>query len=416
MKAWWESRKGRAAQVSSGRRRYPGVSDDLQPVPSGVAQHAASLRVADNMSSRVHCVAVSATLCEAARLLAEHPISCLVVLDGEAPAGIITERDIVREAARKPEGWAATSVRDVMSHPLHVADTGATVAEVIATCARHRVRRLPVVADGGRLAGIVTQTDLVRAAYRHLQSYAAELERLIGERTAELHDSESRRDDLVDLTVHDVKNSVCVIDSALDMMEQDPVGAASFVPLLRRASQRIGHLVCTLLDVNRLESGAMPLRVQDVPWASVCEPVLAETGLLARAKSVVLNRTGENHTVVRCDPALVERVLLNLLDNAIGVAPDRSIVDVHAERTAEGGMLVRVGNRGRTIAPEVLPTLFRKYRQGGGAPVKRLGGWGLGLTFCRLALERHGGTIRAISPYVDGEGAAFEFVLPAEPK
>ena len=392
------------------------MSDDLQPVPSGVAQHAASLRVADNMSSRVHCVAVSATLCEAARLLAEHPISCLVVLDGEAPAGIITERDIVREAARKPEGWGATSVRDVMSHPLHVADTGATVAEVIATCARHRVRRLPVVADGGRLAGIVTQTDLVRAAYRHLQSYAAELERLIGERTAELHDSESRRDDLVDLTVHDVKNSVCVIDSALDMMEQDPVGAASFVPLLRRASQRIGHLVCTLLDVNRLESGAMPLRVQDVPWASVCEPVLAETGLLARAKSVVLNRTGENHTVVRCDPALVERVLLNLLDNAIGVAPDRSIVDVHAERTAEGGMLVRVGNRGRTIAPEVLPTLFRKYRQGGGAPVKRLGGWGLGLTFCRLALERHGGTIRAISPYVDGEGAAFEFVLPAEPK
>jgi len=104
------------------------VSDDLQPVPSGVAQHAASLRVADNMSSRVHCVAVSATLGEAARLLAEHPISCLVVLDGEAPAGIITERDIVREAARKPEGWGATSVRDVMSHPLHVADTGATVA------------------------------------------------------------------------------------------------------------------------------------------------------------------------------------------------------------------------------------------------------------------------------------------------
>ena len=45
-------------------------------------------------------------------------------------------------------------------------------------------------------------------------------------------------------------------------------------------------------------------------------------------------------------------------------------------------------------------------------PVKRLGGWGLGLTFCRLATERQGGTIRAISPYVDGEGAAFEVVLP----
>jgi len=392
------------------------VSADLLPDPSGVAQHTASLRVADNMSTRVQCVPVGAALREAARLLAEHAISCLVVVDDDAPAGILTERDVVRAVARDPVGWAANSVRDVMSHPVHVTDTGATVAEVIATCSRHRVLGLAVVTERGRLVGIVTQTDLVRAAHRHLQGYAAELERLIGERTAELRDSERRRDDLVDLTVHDIKNSVCVVESALDMMEQDPVGAASFAPLLRRASQRIGHLVCTLLDVNRLENGAMALRTRDVPWASLCEPVLAETGLLAQAKSVALNRSGESHTIVHCDPALIERVLLNLLDNAIGVAPDRSTVDVHAERTAEGSFLVRVGNRGRTIAPEVLPTLFRKYWQGGESPVKRLGGWGLGLTFCRLALERHGGTIRAISPYVDGEGAAFEFVLPAQPR
>src|SRR5438132_5615720 len=317
------------------------------------------------MSARVQCVPVDAALREAARLLAEHAISCLVVLDGEAPAGIITERDVVREVARDPEVWASTPAGDVMSHPLHVTDTSASVADVIAALAEHRVRRLPVLTGQGRLAGIVTQTDLVRATHRHLQSYAAELERLIGERTAELRDSERRRDDLVDLTVHDIKNTVCVVDSALDMMGQDPVGAASFVPLLRRASQRIGHLVCTLLDVNRLESGAMPLRARNVPWSSLCEPVLAEAGLLAQAKSVVLNRSGESQTIVHCDPALVERVLLNLLDNAIGVAPDRSTVDVHAERSAEGSFVVRVGNRGRTIVPDVMATLYRKYRQGG---------------------------------------------------
>ena len=66
---------------------------------------------------------------------------------------------------------------------------------------------------------------------------------------------------------------------------------------------------------------------------------------------------------------------------------------------------------------EVTRTLFRKYRQGGEQlSLKRFGGWGLGLTFCRLAVERHGGTIRARSPYVDGEGAAFEFTLPADPR
>ncbi len=380
-----------------------------------VAKQAASLRIADSMSPHVRSIDAGESLLVAARVLSEHAISCLVVVEDGRPAGMVTERDIVRCAAADPTGWTAAPIGRVMSHPLHVAEDAATVADVIAMCARHRIRRLPVVDGAGKLAGIVTQTDLVRAAQRQLQDYTTELERIVAARTAELRDSERRRDDLVDLTVHDIKNSLCVVESALDMMEQDPMGAVAMLPLLRRASQRIGNLVCTLLDVNRLEGGSMPLRVQELPWTALCEPVLAETGLMAQAKSVAINRTGENHAIVRCDPGLVERVLLNLLDNAIGAAPDGTVVDVHGERTADGAFLVRVGNRGRAIPPEVLPTLFRKYRRADDAPLKRLGGWGLGLAFCRLAVERHGGTIRAISPYVDDEGAAFEFVLPASP-
>jgi signal transduction histidine kinase len=160
----------------------------------------------------------------------------------------------------------------------------------------------------------------------------------------------------------------------------------------------------------------MPLRVQDVPWSLVCDPLLAEAAVMARTKEVTIRRSGDSLEIVRCDPFLVERVLLNLLDNAVGVAPEGTTVDIYAARASGGGFLLRVGNRGRPIAPDVLPSLFQKYRQGGDAPLKRFGGWGLGLTFCRLAVERHGGSIRAISPYVDGEGAAFEFTIPADPK
>jgi len=391
------------------------VASDI--FPPDVAEHAASLRVADNMSADVQSVAAAATLHEAARLLAGRPISCLVVVEDDRPVGILSERDVVREVARDPHGWEQRSVREVMTHPLHVTDSGATVAQAIDDLARHRIRRLPVVTREGRLAGIVTQTDLLRAAHRRLREYTVDLERVVSQRSAELREMERRRDDLVDLTVHDIKNSLCVVESALDLVEKDPLEAVSVLPLLRRATVRIGNLVCTLLDVNRLENGSMPLRVQDIPWSTLCEPVLAEAGLMAQAKSIALNRSGESHTIVRCDPHLVERILLNLLDNAIGVAPDNSLVDVHAERQPSGDLLVRVGNRGRVIAPDLLPTLFRKYRQGEeNMPLKRFGGWGLGLTFCRVAVERHGGTIRAISPYVDGEGAAFEFVIPADPK
>lgn len=380
------------------------------------AEHVASLRVVEHMSQEVRSVPISTPLREVARLLAESEISCLVVMEGEAPAGIISERDIVREVAGDPGGWAERLVGDVMSHPLYTTDTGATVARAIAELALHRIRRLPVVTGEGRLAGIVTQTDLLRATHSRLFEYTLDLERVVGERTTELRAIEQRRDDLVDLTVHDIKNSLCVVESALDMMDQDPVGAVSMAPLLRRATLRIGNLVCTLLDVNRLENGSMPLKIQEIPWAQLCEPVLAEAGLMAQAKSIAINRSGESHALVRCDPGLVERILLNLLDNAVGVAPDRSTVDVHAERLPDGSFLARVGNRGRVIPPDVLPTLFKKYKQTGDVTIKRFGGWGLGLSFCRLAVERHGGTIRPISPYVDGEGAAFEFILPADPK
>lgn len=391
------------------------MAKHLPQVPGGV-DPAASLRVGDSMTADVKSVSGSATLHEAAGLLAERPISCLVVVEDGHPTGILSERDLVRQIARDPVGWSARPVREVMSHPLYVTEANATLAQAIADLARHQIRRLPVVSDDGHLAGIVTQTDLLHVAHGRLQEYTAELERVVSKRTVELREIEARRDDLVDLTVHDIKNSLCVVESALDMVSQDPLDAVTVLPLIRRATVRIGNLVCTLLDVNRLENGSMPLRVQEIPWGTLCEPVLAEAGLMAQAKNIPINRSGESHALVRCDPQLVERILLNLLDNAIGVAPDETLVDVHAERRPDGSFLVRVGNRGRVIAPDVLPTLFSKYRRGEGMPVRRLGGWGLGLTFCRLAVERHGGTIRAISPYVNGEGAAFEFVLPADPK
>jgi len=362
-------------------------------------------------------VPASATLHEAARILAEREISCLVVLGDDGPVGIVSERDLVRYVAGNPEACGNRRVDEVMSHPLHTVTPGDTVAQAIGALSRHHIRRLPVVTPAGELAGILTQTDLLRATERRLAAYAADLERLVSERTAELRDLERRRDDLVDLTVHDIKNSVSVVDSVLRMMDDELTEPAVVMPLLRRATVRISMLVCTLLDVNRLENGSMALRVQEVPWTTLCDPLLSELDLVARNRSITFDRTGERHVIVRCDPTLVERILLNLLDNALTAAPEGTKVDVHAERATGGGFLVRVGNRGRTIPPDALPTLFDKYRQAGETSLlKRYGGWGLGLTFCRLAVERHGGTIRAISPYADGEGAAFEFVIPADPR
>jgi signal transduction histidine kinase len=367
--------------------------------------------VAEHMSEQVWHVRVEASLADAARLLASRKISCAVVLEGERPVGIISERDVVRESAKDPTGWGTRSVREAMTRPLVVVAPETSVADAISEIGRCGIRRLPVVSNAGRLCGIVTQTDLLRAAHASLREYARDLERIVGERTAQLHESERQRNDLVDLTVHDIKNWIHAATAAVEMLELDATSLTAMVSVLRHSTRSIGTLVSTLLDVNRLESGWMPLRLADVPWSSIFAPLVEDASAMARAKEVSIAASGESHVIVRCDQQLVERVLLNLLDNAVSAAPHGSSIDLCTERRDDGTLVVRAGNRGPVIPPALLPNLFRKHQQG----ADRVRGWGLGLTFCRLAVEHHGGTIRAISPYVDGEGAAFEFTLPPDP-
>ena len=368
------------------------------------------------MSSRVQGVPASATLHDVARLVARHRISCAVVFDDGRPVGIVSERDLVRVVAEDPAGWAALPARAVMTHPLHVTTPDSAVTDASADLERHGIRRLPVVTGDGELAGIVTQTDLLHAAHLGLQEYATDLERLVAERTSELRESERRRSDLVDLTAHDIKNWIHAADASLELVAADPTEAADLLPLLRHTTKRIGNLVHTLLDIHRLESGWMPLRFREVPWSTLCEPIVAELQVMARTKSLsLLPRSRQTQAIVRCDPGLVERVMLNLLDNAIHAAPEGTAIDIDSERRRDGTFRVLIGNRGPVIPAHVVPTLFGKYRQDDAQQAKRYG-WGLGLSFCKLAVQHHGGSIQVLSPYVDGEGTAFEFALPPDPE
>jgi signal transduction histidine kinase len=210
-----------------------------------------------------------------------------------------------------------------------------------------------------------------------------------------------RTDDLFELAEHDIKNALNVVNSALDMIADDPKEMADMLPLLRRSSGRIGRLVATLVEVNRLVGGTMPVRIADVPWARLCESALADVALLAEGRAVTVDVRADSGLVVRCDRALFERVLTNLLDHVVAAAPRSSVVDVHVARSDDGGFRALVGHRGTPLAADQL------------ANTKRLRGWGLGMIFCRLAVERHGGTIHPVSPYHGDAGVAFEIALPA---
>jgi two-component system sensor histidine kinase KdpD len=204
-------------------------------------------------------------------------------------------------------------------------------------------------------------------------------------------------DDFLDLAAHDIKNALNVVNSALDMIADDPAEMTDMLPLLRRSSGRIGRLVATLVEVNRLVGGTMPVRISGEPWSRLCEKAMAEVALVAQAKEISFEVRSEQSLIVRCDGPLLERVLTHLIDGALVTAPRGTVVDLRAIRTDGGGVRALVGSRGPAVPSEVL---------------QRSRGWGIGILFCRLAIERLGGTIRPVSPYVGDQGLAFELELP----
>jgi K+-sensing histidine kinase KdpD len=204
-------------------------------------------------------------------------------------------------------------------------------------------------------------------------------------------------DELFDLAAHDIKNALNVVNSALDMMAEDPAEMNDLLPLVRRSSGRIGRLVATLVEVNRLVGGTMPFRASTEPWSALCEQAMGEVALIAQAKEVRFELAGDLTQSVRCDRPLLERVLTSLLDHALAMAPRGSVVDVRVA-LADDEFHVLVGSRGPAVPADVL---------------KRSRGWGLGVVFCQLAMERLGGSIRPVSPYAGEDGLGFEITLPA---
>ena len=117
-------------------------------------------KVKDVMTKTVVTVESNKTVTEAAALMAENDVGNLIVMDGNTPIGIVTERDFVRRVLAKEKN-PKTKISEVMSTPLRVIDPDAPLKEAARRMVRKRIRRLPVIKDN-KLVGIITATDFAR--------------------------------------------------------------------------------------------------------------------------------------------------------------------------------------------------------------------------------------------------------------
>ena len=215
--------------------------------------------------------------------------------------------------------------------------------------------------------------------------------------------------------VHDAKNMMGVLSANLEVLSR----ALSGVPLppvatdalddIRESSRRLGILLCEAL--SGLQGPPLPRAPPAaLPLAPLVAAVIDQMRPAARTRGVRIVQAGQADVRARIDPELFERVVVNLLDNAVRFSPARSSVEVEIV-TRGGRMVLAVGDRGPGVADQARDDIFASYRHrpsgGGGAGAGAH--FGLGLAFCRRVARGHGGDTWVFNR--SGGGACFVFEI-----
>jgi two-component system, sensor histidine kinase and response regulator len=243
-----------------------------------------------------------------------------------------------------------------------------------------------------------------------------EQNRELQESYEKLRELERLRDSLVHMVIHDMRSPLMGVCGTLqmvlpDIQEQIDEEDHEDLQVALAAAMSLSEMVSSLLDVSRMEAGEMPVNKENTDLAPVAGAALASLGGLVGQRCVVFEPPVEP-VLGWCDAELIRRVITNLVGNAIKFTPSNGVVTV--EVASEGGAAtVRVIDTGPGIPPEYRTKIFEKFGQVGEKGESKKFSTGLGLAFCSMAVEAHGGEIGVGS--VVGEGSTFWFTLPASP-
>ena len=229
----------------------------------------------------------------------------------------------------------------------------------------------------------------------------------------ERKDLDVLREDMLSMIYHDLRSPLANIVSSLDVITgmggaKDNEAVQSVIKIARRSTDRIQRLVSSLLDINRLENGQAIVSQQSVDAAVLAEYVIDAVHPMADSRHQTLtNRFPEELASVWVDVDMIRRVLINLMENASKFTPPGGKIELGANREGEW-LQMWVQDDGPGIPPADQERIFDKFTRlkEAGAP----NGLGVGLAFCRLAVQGHGGKIWVESR--NGQGSKFILTLP----
>jgi signal transduction histidine kinase len=218
---------------------------------------------------------------------------------------------------------------------------------------------------------------------------------------------EARRE-LVAWASHDLRTPLANMQAMLEAVDDDLASIDDYLPALHDQVRTLSALVDDLFELTRIDSGALTLELRRAELETVVAACLSGVEAEARARGVALDAAVDPGIAATCEPAKIERVLLNLLTNALRHTPDDGAIAVFVEPDDEA-VRVTVEDTGTGLSAESTQRMFERFWRAD--PARSSKGAGLGLAIARGLVEAHGGRIWAENR--PGGGARFSFTLPA---
>ena len=322
------------------------------------------------------------------------------------------ERLMVAGGDRVAEGSLVARVLET-GEPLFVADTGGSVRS-------RRAFATPLV-SGDRTVGVLAverkgeislaERATLDAVGAHLgialenarlvsrqRRFAAELAERVATARRELEELDRAKSAFVAIASHELRTPLTALQGFSEILavrRLPPEEVTRLAEVMRREARRLGRIVSDLLDLSRIERGLEPALCR-IPLK--LEPAIEATVDIFRqgtATHLITADCEPSLPVVDADPDALERVLTNLISNAIKYSPTGSAVHVGA-RALDGAVAIEVADEGRGIPAEALSRVFEPYyRAPDAAGAAR--GTGIGLAVVKALVEAHGGTVRVDS-------------------
>jgi two-component system, sensor histidine kinase and response regulator len=240
----------------------------------------------------------------------------------------------------------------------------------------------------------------------------------LGREKEQLQELLRLREEFEALVVHDLRNPLNAIIVALNLLDgmkdqiTPPEPFLRATELAKNATRRMTQLISTLLDVARLEAGKLVLNISEFDLSALIKDEIEMQKITATETVKVVPHTLPG-LMIKADRDVLGRVVANLLDNAMKFSPPESTIEITAQSLDNQAIRIDVIDAGPGVPLEERERIFEKFAQVNDEEHENRCGTGLGLTFCRMAVEAHGGCIR-VDDKPSGTGSCFSIQIPKE--